>query len=168
MKRQKSLLLPKVCRHEHFCKCVLCLGSIKIIFQYFKGFLKLSQNCSRIYPVYTIALKHFLPPCVTYESDKDRKRKQVMANHTWPTSLPSCIFKFLQHKNIYSTSVSSSVPQIIVLNKYGFHKLVCGTGNLVDTLFSNLPKVVIALRPLPQQASQTSTLPVLSSPFLII
>lgn len=164
VKRQKSLLLPKVCRHEHFCKCILCLDSTKIIFQYFKGFLKPSQNCSRIYPIYTIALKHFLPPCVTYVSDKDRKRKQVMANHTWPTSLPGCIFKFLEHKNIYSTSV----PQIIMLNKYGFHKLVCGTGNLVDTLFSNFPKLVIALSTLPQQTSQIFTLPILSKPFLII
>lgn len=130
--------------------------------------MKPSQNCSRIYPIYTVALKHFLPHCVTYMSDKDRRRKQVMANHTWPSSLPSCIFKFLEHKNIHSTSVSSSVPQIITLNKYGFHKLVCGAGNLVDTLFPNFPKLAIALSTLAQQTSQIFNLPILSRSFLII
>lgn len=168
-KRQNSLLLlPKVCRHEHFCKFILCLGSTKVIFQYFKNFLKSSQNCSRIYSVYTIALKHFLPQCVTYVSEKDRKRKQVMANHTWPSSLPSCIVKFLEHKIIYSTSVSSSVSQTIMLNKYGFHKLVCGTGNFVDTLSPNFPKLAIALSTLAQKTSKIFNLLVLLRPFHII
>lgn len=105
-----------------------------------KEFLKASKNyCSGIYPVYTIALKHFLPQCVIYVSEEDRKRKQVMANHTCPISLPGCIFKFLEHKNIYSTNVSSSVPQKFMLNKYGLCELMA-QGNLT----SNFTKLVIA------------------------